>query len=220
MVYPRRAAGKTFFSSTKGHEGPRRKPFFHDHEENLCKVIIWFIHEGPRGKPFFHPRRATKDHEENLCKVIIWFIHEGPRGKPFFHPRRATKDHEENLCKVIIWFIHEGPRGKPFFHPRRATKDHEENLCKIIIWSIHEGPLRTPSFCPRRAAKKTFCGRRRSWSSITRIRRERVRFCSQASCFCHIVSSLLQMSTEPNHWLLRYASSQRLGLMPGASLAM
>ena len=71
-----RRAGENTFLSTKGHEGPRRKPlqghdwaviFVHegprnttkDHEENLCKNIIWAVREG-RWKTPFCPRRGTK----------------------------------------------------------------------------------------------------------------------------------------------------------------
>ena len=136
MVYPRRAAEKTFFD-------PRRAT--KDHEENLCKVTIWAVHKGPRRKPFY-PRRATKDHEENLCKVIIWAVHE----RAFFDPRQKT------FCKIIIRAVHEGSQRKPFY-PRRATKDHEEPLqghylgCPrraaektFLSTKGHEGPRRKP----------------------------------------------------------------------------
>ena len=58
------------------------------------------------------------------------------------------------------------------------------------MWSIHEEP--------RRAAKKPFCGRRRSWSSRTRITWVTVRLCPQASYLCHVMNRLLPMSAEPN----------------------
>ncbi len=153
--------GRTPFLSTKGHEGQRRKPL--------------------QGHVLVYPRRAGKN---------TFFVHEGPRrtmkktfvrscfglstkggGEHLFCPRRATKDHEENLRKVMFWSVHEGRGRTPFL----STKGREENHFKIIIWSVLEGPLR--------AMKKTFCSRRRSWSSITRIARETVRFCPQASCF-------------------------------------
>ena len=153
--------GGTPFLSTKGHEGPRRKPMQgHD---------LVLVDEGLRRTPFC-PRKAAKGREENLCRVIIWAVLEGRGEKTFYDPRRATKGHEENLCKGIIWSVHEGrgrtpllsteghggPRRKPsqghnlvyprragentFFCPRRATKGHEENLRKVIIWSVDEGP--------------------------------------------------------------------------------
>ena len=123
------------FLSTKGHEGPLRKPlqghdlgcpqraaektFFDprratkDHEENLCKIIIWAVHKGPRRKPFL----STKGHEGPRRKPLQGHNLGCPRRaaeKTFFDPRRATKDHEENLCKIIIWAVHTGPRRKPF----------------------------------------------------------------------------------------------------------
>ena len=125
---PRRTTKKTFAGSsfglstkgggehllsTKGREGPRRKPL-RDHHL-VC----------PRraGENTFCPRRAAKGHEENLCRIMIWSVlegqgrtpflstkgHEGPRRKPLrdHHlvcPRRAGQN---------TFFVYEGPRRKP-----------------------------------------------------------------------------------------------------------
>ena len=176
------------FLSTKGHEGPRRKPL-QGHDLGCPQRAA--------EKTFFDPRRATKDHEEHLCKIIIWAVHKGPRRKPFFDPRRATKDHEENLCKVIIWAVRKGRQRKPFLStkghegPRRTPlQDHNLGCPRRAAektFFVHEGPRRKPLQghnlgCTQRAAKKTFCGRLRLWSWDTRIRRETVWFCPQASC--------------------------------------
>ena len=203
MVCPRRAGENTFFI----HEGPRRKPL--QGHYLVCPrragENTFFIHEGPRKgtkKTFARASfgLSSKDHEENLCKVIIWSVLEGRGRTPFLStkgherarrkplqgrhlvcPRRAAK---KTFARSLFGLSSKGG-GEHLFYPRRATKDHEENLCKVIIWSVLEGPRRTPLqgrhlVCPRRAAKKTFCGRRRSWSLNTRIRRETVRFCPQA----------------------------------------
>ena len=64
-----------------------------------------------------------------------------------------------------------------------SAKGREEHL-----FLIHEGPLRAAKNTfllvhegPLRAAKNTFCGRRRSWSSGTRITWETVRLCLETS---------------------------------------
>ena len=125
--------GRTPFLSTKGHEGPRRKPL-RDHDL-VC----------PRraGENTFFPRRATKDHGENLCGIINWSVHEGRGRTPFL-----TKGHE-------------GPRRKPLRDhdlvcPRRAGENTFFGSTKG-----HEGPRRKPLrdhdlVCPRRAGENTF----------------------------------------------------------------
>ena len=144
------------------HEGPRRTT--KDHEENLCKVMIWSIDEGLRRTPFC-PRKAAKGREENLCRVIIWAVLEGRGGTPFL----STKGHEGPRRKPlqgIIWSILEGRGRTPFFvheGPRRATKGREGPRRAA---KGREGPRRKPLQghnlgCPRRAGENTFfCPRR------------------------------------------------------------
>ena len=138
------------------------------------------------------PRRTRRAAENCNGDCNFLLSTEGPRRKPFkidlVCPRRAAK----NIS----------------FDPRRTLRSTKNGNGNTFVHGGHGGPRRTAtatatSFCPRRAAKNIFCGRRRSWSSITRITRETVRFCPQASCFCHIVSSLLQTSTEPSELAAR-----------------
>ena len=115
-----------FLLSTKGREGPRRKPL-PDHNL-VCPRRDWgntfFVHEGPR--------RNTKNCNGN---TFVHGGHGGPRRTATatatsFCPRRAAKGHEENHCKVIIWFIHEGPRRTSYVvdadHRRRTRESGEK----------------------------------------------------------------------------------------------
>ena len=127
--------GRTPFLSTKGHEGPRRKPL-RDHD------LVCPRRAGEN--TFFDPRRATKDHEENLCGIMIWSVHEGRGRTPFLiheGPRRTT---EKTFARIMIWSVHEGRGRTPFFGlstkgggehlfegPRRTTK--EKTFARIIF---------------------------------------------------------------------------------------
>ena len=170
-----RAAEKTFLS-TKGHEGPRRKP--------LQGHNLGCPHRAAE-KTFFDPRRATKDHEENLCKIINWAVHKGPRRKPFL----STKGHEGPRRKPLqghnlgctqraaekTFFVHEGPRRAAKKTIARSqfglyTKGRGENL----LWSTqimvlgHENQARNGLVLPTGVLS------------------------------CHNFSSLLQISREPS----------------------
>ena len=171
---------------------------------------------------------STKGHEEHLNTFLSAEDAEGRggarrtplQGHNLGCPRRAGEN---------TFFIHEGPRRKPLQgHNLGCPRRRAENT-----FFIHEGSRRvtkntffgsTKSSGGRRwAAKKTFCGRRRRlWSQNSRVRRETARLCSQASCFCHILNSLPQVSTTPslgNHGsdrrgCFRPAQSPRSGGLP------
>ena len=177
---------------------------------------MWSIHEGPRRKPFL----STKGHEGPRRKPLQGHNLGCPQRaaeKTFFDPRRATKDHEENLCKVIIWAVHKGPgQRKPFLStkghegPRRTPlQDHNLGCPQRAAektFFVHEGP--------RRTTKKTFA--RSQFGLYTKGREENLLWSTQIMVLghenqarnglvlpagvlsCHIVSSLLQMSTEPS----------------------
>ena len=144
--------GRTPFMSTKGHEGPRRKPL-RDHD------LVCPRRAGEN--TFFDlvcPRRATKGHEENLCGIMIWSVHEGRGRTPFLiheGPRRTTKNTSS------IWSVHERGnllRDHDLVCPRRVGEN---------TFFIHEGPRRKPLrdhdlVCPRRAGENTFFDPRRA----------------------------------------------------------
>ena len=153
--------------STKGHEGPRRKPL-RDHDlvcPRRAGENTFLIHEGPRRIPLQDhdlvcPRRVG----ENTFSSTKG--HEGPRRIPLQDhdlvcPRRAGEN---------TFYVHGGPR--------RTT---EKTFARIINWSVHEGrgrttflsmeghegPRRKPLqghklVCPRRAGEDTFLDPRRA----------------------------------------------------------
>ena len=102
-----------------------------------------------------------------------------------------AEGHEEHLNTFLSAEDAEGHEEhlKTFLSAEDA-EGHEEHLNTFLSAEDAEG--HGEHLCHRRL-----------WSSITRIRRETVRFCAQASCFGHIVSRLLQMATEPgkNQWI-------------------
>ena len=159
--------------------------------------MIWSVHEGRGKKPFLStkghegPRRATKDHEEHLCKGIIWSVREGRGRKSFL----STKGREGQRRKPLQGHVLVYPRRASennFFCPRRATKDHEKNPFKIIIWSVLEGPRREPFLVDADHGRRSRESREKRSDSARR-----------RPVFCHIVSSLIQMSTEPgkHRWI-------------------
>ena len=121
--------------------------------------------------------------------------HEGPLRTSFL----STKDHEgPRRTSFLSTKGHEGPQRTSFL----STKGHEGPLrTSFLSTKGHEGPLRT-SFFPRRATK----GHEENhlWSTHimvvdheNHLRNGPILPVGVLS-FCYIVSSLLQMTTEPS----------------------
>ena len=201
MVCPRCAGENTLFI----HEGPRKGT------KNSFARSLFGLSTKSGGEHLFYPRRATKDHEEKLCEVIIWSVHDVRGRTPFL----STKGHERARRTPLqghylvcprragenTFFIHEGPR-------RTTKKNFARSLFGLSTMCGGEHP-----FYPRRATKKTFArslfclcakGRGEHFFGLTQImvvdHENHLRnspILPAGVLVCHIVSSFLQMSTEP-----------------------